>query len=184
MKTQLAAAVLGMAMLAPLGAQQSMSLGETNPLSVLIGNRFDGSWWMTVPPGTPAQLQMTRTGNFTINTASDYGGFLPFELSEIRGIWRRMGARKAEGVGVRFTIAPDGTISLVVRAKVKLELSSDFQSLKGEVTFEQLNCETVQNPMNPERSFPSCPDVTSALADSVRGPVPFSAKRTTFSAGQ
>ena len=73
-------------------------------------------------------------------------------------------------------VEPDGRIRAAERVVLNLELSNDFQQLSGDRTLEEVFCETVEPPA-PGRPFPSCPDVTTAPAEVVRGPVPFTAVR-------
>lgn len=159
-------------------------LGETNPLALLTGNRFQGAWWLTRPPGSPSILSITRSGAFVMQSATDFGGFNPVSFSPIRGIWQRSARRSAKAIGLRFVVAPDKKIVSAERVRIEMSFGSDYQSLEGTLTLEEVACESLPTPPGaPVPEFPSCPDITTAPAEVVRGPIPFSAKRFSFDAG-
>lgn len=173
-------AVLSFATAIPaLPAQRAVELlGETNPFAALAGNRFDGLWWAEAAPGnSPIILTLSRSGTFELHTAVDNGAYLPFELSELRGVWRRTDHREAAGIALRFLYNLDGTIRTAVRSRFVIRFGADFDTLVISFVIEQINCETVEEPFSP-----TCPDIRTAPADASRaGDV--TAYRVPFDAG-
>lgn len=155
---------------ASLRAQPVELLGETNPLAALTGNRFQGLWWAeSTPDGSPVVLTIGSSGVVELHTGSDAGGHLPFELSEMRGVWRRTGGREAALVLMRFLYNLDGTIRSVVRGQGVMRFGESFDSLELTIQNDQFVCESVPNPPGaPPGTSPSCPDVLTAPFDSTR----------------
>ena len=134
---------------------------------------------------TPQLVSFDPNGNFIWRTGFDGGGYAPLghTFSPFQGVWRRTGGRTAEALGVRFVYNPDGTLFAAERGRFELSFGADFQTLEGTQTFEEVFCEDL--PVGPPfNELPSCPDITTAPADIVRGPGPVSLKRLPLEAGQ
>lgn len=171
MKYLLLSAAFSLALLATtLEAQTAELLGETNPLATLAGNRFQGLWWAkSVPSGAPLVLTISSSGLVELHTASDAGGHLPFQLSEMRGVWTRTGGREATLVLLRFLYNLDGTIRAVVRGIGSMRFGHDLDTLELTLQNDQFTCESVSNPPGaPPGTTPSCPDILTAPFDSTR----------------
>ena len=179
------AALLAASFGTSLQAQQAEILGETNPLAVLTGNRFDGAWWVTIQNGVPGVFVFNRAGTFSTSFASDAGGHFPVgAFLPINGIWVRRGAREAEAFGARFVVGEDDKILSAERVRFTLRFGADFSSLEGEFALEEVFCESVPVPPGgPITDLPSCPDLTTAPTERLREGT-ITAKRLTFESGR
>ncbi|MCP5120741.1 MAG: hypothetical protein GY953_58860 [bacterium] len=161
-----------------------LALGETNPMAVFGGHRFDGTWWgqfETIPIIVSFDLQ----GNFILRRGFDGGGYAAQDISlfsAAQGTWRRTGRRTAAALGARFIFDGDGKLQSAERVRIKMELSKDGKTIEGSTVLEAVFCEDVPGPP-PFAETPSCPDLTSVPADVVRGPAAFTLKRLTLDAG-
>ncbi len=165
-------AAIGLCVLStPTAAQPQVELlGETNPLATLAGNRFQGLWWAeSVGSGAPVILSISSSGLIELHTGSDAGGHLPFQLSEMRGVWRRTAGREAEIVALRFLYNLDGTIRAAVRGSGSMRFRDSFDTLEVTLRNDQFACESIPNPPGaPPGTSPSCPDIRTAPVGSSR----------------
>ncbi len=158
-------------------------IGETNPFAAMTGNRFHGTWVGTALGPTPFSMTLGASGSFISQTGLGRAyTLMDNEFAPTTGSWRRSGPRSLDLTGVRYIFRGDGTLASAERVRATLSFGEDFNTMAGEFWLEEFVCEDVDG-VGPFAVLPSCPDVQTATADVVRGPIPVFVKRLEIQSG-
>jgi len=160
-------------------------IGETNPFAPLMGNRFDGVWWIEGIGGSPGIFTATRAGLLFSQGSLDTSPQLPFQLTPAVGVWVRTGARSSRSVLLRYVKNPEGETTGFERIHIESHFAGDFNHREGTFSIEVFACETVMLPPSPSffSTVPDCPNPTEDVAGQFPPPaqnVPFTASRVTL----